>query len=479
MITLRDYQQTQLNQVRAEFSKGHRRVLLQAPTGAGKGAIAGYIVQSATDRSKRVMIIAHRAEILDQLSGHVKSAGIEHSWVQAGKPTNQLRTVQIASIQTLVRRVDQIIPPDLVILDESHHATSLTYKTVMAKWPLAKILGLTATPWRLDGSGLKSEFDVMVLGPTSEWLIDNGFLARPVYYAPPKTVDVSGVKTRCGDYVSNELETLFDTPTVTGNAVEHYIRACPNEKAVAFCVSLKHSQHICDAFNASGISASTIDGEMEREQRKRIMEQFRNGQIKVLTSVDLIGEGVDVPSVGAAILLRPTKSLTLHLQQIGRALRMSPGKERAVILDHAGNLKRHGLAETVREWTLEGQPKRKRGEQEERIDVKQCKKCYVVFQGGRCPNCQTAPEGREVNAVGGQLVQLTEEDKLALKVQRKAEQRNAKSLDDLIALGKSRGYKYPRQWAERLMKFRHERKQTTPRSKEGVGETPEHPAISQ
>ena len=250
-----------------------------------------------------------------------------------------------------------------------------------------------------------------------------------------------------GDFAKEDLEKAVDKPAIIGDAVDHYRRICPNEQAIAFCVSIQHSEHICAAFQAAGFNAESIDGSMGREERGGIMERFRSGATRILTSVDLIGEGVDVPAVTAAMLLRPTMSLGLHLQQIGRALRKAPGKANAIILDHAGNIQRHGLAETEREWSLAGVDKQTR--KSESTGVRTCKKCYAMFKGPRCPQCDTAPEveSRELEQEEGQLKQLTEDEKIALRIQRKSEEKTCRTLQDFTELGKKRGYQHPEKWA--------------------------------
>jgi superfamily II DNA or RNA helicase len=356
-----------------------------------------------------------------------------------------------------------ITPPDFIIMDEAHHYLSKTYKKILLKFNGAKTLGVTATPERLDGKGLGDIFQTMVHGPSVRWLIENGFLAKPVYYAPQKQIDVSQIKKTAGEFNQRQLADAVDKPEITGDAVAHYLKMCPGEQAIAFCVLLSHSEHICEAFNRAGIPAESIDGTMTRQERKGVMDRFRDGTTKILTSVDLIGEGVDVPAVGAAILLRPTQSLGLHLQQVGRCLRPSPGKTRAVILDHAGNCLRHGLAETEREWTLEDGYKQKRKKGEEN-DIVTCVRCYAVYDSteGGCPQCGLTiggdGHGRELNQVKGELIELTDEMTRELAWRKAEENKRCKTLEELVALGKSRGYRYPMQWARKLMAVRNSRK---------------------
>ena len=363
----------------------------------------------------------------------------------------------VASIQTLGRRLDQVTTPDLVIIDEAHHSVSKSYVEMFARWPDAKFIGVTATPERLDGKGLGTMFDRMVMGPSVQWLIDNGFLAKPVYYAPKHTPDLSGVHKVAGDFDRAETEEIIDTPRITGDAVTHYRKFCPNERAVAFCISVAHAQHVADQFCAAGVPAASIDGTLEPEVRSKRVEDLTAGKILVLTSCELISEGFDLPAVNAAILLRPTHSLSMHLQQLGRALRPFPGKTHATILDHVGNCLRHGLAEQERVWDLEGREKRKAKSRP--VETKQCSKCFAIFAGTACPQCGAEREvtGREVEQVDGELQRLSIED-IAAKREERREEGKCRTLEDFRALAARRGYKpgwaYFR-WQARSRKLSH------------------------
>jgi superfamily II DNA or RNA helicase len=350
------------------------------------------------------------------------------------------QAAMVASIQTLGRRLDQVEPPDLVIIDEAHHSVSKTYVEVFARWPDTRFIGVTATPERLDGKGLGAMFDRMVLGPSVQWLIDNGFLARPVYYAPRETVDLSAVAKIAGDFDRAEAEELIDTPKITGDAVSHYRRLCPGQRAVAFCISVAHAQHVADQFCAAGVPAASIDGTLDPEVRAKRVADLTAGRILVLTSCELISEGFDLPAVNAAILLRPTHSLSMHLQQLGRALRPCPGKTHATILDHVGNCLRHGLAEQERAWDLEG--REKRAKKSVPVETKQCSKCFAIFTGTVCPQCgqQREVTAREVEQVDGELQRLSIED-IAAKREARREEGKCRTLEDFKALARERGYK--------------------------------------
>jgi superfamily II DNA or RNA helicase len=293
----------------------------------------------------------------------------------------------------------------------------------------------------------------MVRGPSVRWLIDEGYLSRYRAFAP-STPDLTGVHTRAGDYIQTELDELMGQKAIVGNAVAHYRRLAAGKRAVAFCVSVKHSRNVAEQFRAAGFVAHHLDGETPREERRAAIQAFRDGHIQVLCNVDLFGEGFDLPAIEVAILLRPTKSLGLYLQQVGRALRPYPGKASALILDHAANMREHGLPCDDRDWSLEDRERRKKGEREDVEPIKQCPQCYAVHAPApACPECghvyQAAP--RKLTEVDGELQEIDIE---RAREMRKAEQREARSLDDLIRLAQARGYKNPAAWAAHVMTAR-------------------------
>lgn len=217
-MTLRPYQNQLANDIRAAFGSGSNRPLAVSPTGSGKTVLFSYITSQVLKRGSRVIIVAHRREILDQISATLKCVGVPHGFIQSGK-SMAIQSVMVASVQTLARRLDTVPAPNLVIIDEAHHSVSKSYVQMFAAWPTAKFIGVTATPERLDGKGLGVIFDRMVMGPSVQWLIDNGFLAQPVYYAPREVVDLSQVHTVAGDFDRSEAEEIVDTPRITGDAV--------------------------------------------------------------------------------------------------------------------------------------------------------------------------------------------------------------------------------------------------------------------
>jgi DNA repair protein RadD len=410
-VTLRPYQTEGVEAIRASFARGNRRVLYVAPTGSGKTALFSYIAAGVWRNGKRVTVLCHRDFLLDQVSSALKMNAVPHGLLIGGSYGLPRAPVVVASVFTLANRLQHFKSPDLIVADEAHHLVGgSTWAKVMAAYPQARMLGVTATPERLDGRGLNESFDDMVVGPSTADLIDQGYLAPPEVYAPATLPDLQGVRSRAGDFAVGELSDAMDRPSITGDAVAHYNKLAPGKRAVAFCCSVQHATDVAAGFQAAGIPAATVNGKMERGLIRRTMARFAAGDILVLTAADLISEGYDVPGIEAAILLRPTKSLGLYLQQVGRSLRPAPGKDRAIILDHAGNSRgdRHGLPDAERHWSLMGRAAREAGEKA--APTRQCEQCYAVHRPApKCPRCGFVYpiRPRTVEEVEGDLVRVT------------------------------------------------------------------------
>jgi DNA repair protein RadD len=385
-LNLRLYQVHCVNSIRDAFW-WNRRVLFVLPTGGGKTVIFAYITASAAEKGNAVIILAHRQEIADQISVALTTMGVRHGRIQPGhSPTDDL--VQVGMVQTVARRLHEIAEPKLLIIDEAHHAVAGTWKKIAAAWPNAKILGVTATPERLDGLGMRDAFDELVVGPDVQDLIDQGFLA-PFRYLAPGTVDISSVSTVGGDYNLAELEAAVDQSCITGNAVEHYLKHLARRTAIVFCTTIAHAENVARQFREAGIPAASIDGKMRPDQRREMVERLRSGVIRVLASCEIISEGFDVPAVGGVILLRPTKSFALFRQQVGRALRPKPDGLPAVVLDHVGNVSRHGLPNAPYDWSLDGIKRAARQRKAAAECCRTCAACTLVFGPGQgkdlCP----------------------------------------------------------------------------------------------
>lgn len=453
-VQLRDYQSDLITKVRENFSRV-RSVLIQSPTGSGKTLLTAFMLGTASKKNKTCWFLVHRRELIKQSIETFGAVGIDHGVIAPSFFMQPEKRVQIASVQTVARRFSRIPKPDLIVWDEAHHVAAKSWAVIHDAFSSAYHIGLTATPERLDGTGLGKWFASLVHGPAVTWLIENGFLCPYKLYSPPSGIVTKGLHTRMGDFVKSELVSAVDKPTITGDAIKHYQAHAAGRRAVVFCVSIEHSKHVVDQFRNAGIVAAHVDGETPTDERDDAIRRFRNGDIKVLSNVELFGEGFDLPALECAILLRPTQSLGLYLQQVGRALRPFPGKECAIILDHAGNCQRHGLPDEVRAWSLDGVDKKQKRDEDAGPPVRICKKCFAAQPAGAliCKVCGTEFEiqSREVEQVEGELQEV---DLEAMRIQRKKQQGQAKSYDELIALAKSRGYKSPYAWANHILRAR-------------------------
>lgn len=311
-------------------------------------------------------------------------------------------------VQTACRRLGKMPEPRLIITDENHHCAAVSYRKIYEAFPSAQCLGVTATPIRLNGGGLGDVNDKLVIGASAKWLIENNYLAPYDYYAP-SVADLSGLHTRRGEYATEEVENALDQSVIYGDVIGHYRKLADGKKAICYCSTIKHSPKTAARFQAAGIAAAHIDGQTKKALREDIVERFRKGEIQILCNVDLISEGFDVPDCSCAILLRPTQSLTLYIQQSMRCMRYQPGK-RAVIIDHVGNYMRHGMPDEDREWSLESKKTRKKTvDNAERI--RQCPECYYTFPFAPvCPKCGYAfqMEKQEIEEVSeSELTQIT------------------------------------------------------------------------
>lgn len=434
MLALRPFQSEAIERARAAIRAGSRRVLIQSPTGSGKTVLSAFMLRTVCDRGKRSWFVVHRRELLEQSVATLQSVGLDVATIEAGRDFRSGAPVTVAMVQTLARRMDRVEPPDVVVWDECQHVVSNTYASIQAYLPSETVqIGLSATPERLDGRGLAKHFDVLIPGQSVKWLIGWGFLSPYKYFAPP-TVSADDMGTSMGDYKKSDVVEAVDRPTITGCAIEHYKKLCPGKRALVFCASIEHSEHVAESFRAAGVDAVHLDGETAADVRRDRMADFRAGSLDVISSVDLFGEGLDVPGIEAVILLRPTQSLALHLQQVGRALRPQPGKT-AIICDHVGNVTRHGFPCEDRIWTLEQDRRKRRGT----TPVRTCPSCYAALPiaVSKCPECGhefDTEKSREPEQVAGKLVELTPQ-------QRARQESACETYEELAALGRARGYR--------------------------------------
>lgn len=465
MLALRPYQEDLITVARMHFRAGRKRVLIQLPTGGGKTALSSRMLHTTTDKGKRVWFLCHRRELVSQVRRAFELEGIKYGLVTSSDPMNLRAPAQICSIPTLDKRLDRLPPPDLIVIDECHHSMAKSWSRVINHFPDAYRIGLSATPVRLDGAGLGNHFDAMVTGPSVAWLIENNFLSKYDLYRPANGIDISGLHKRAGEFIQAESIALVDKPKITGDAIAHYRKHCDSARAIAFCVSVEHSRSVAAQFNEQGIPALHIDGKTDDHLRDQMMADFAAGRIRVLCNVDLFGEGYDCPSLEAVILLRPTASLGMYMQQVGRALRVAPGKEHAVILDHVGNSTMHGLPDDDRVWELTAAPpdRKKPAMPPPRV----CSRCFGASKAGsiRCRLClQLFPvDYRQVEQVDGELLPVSPQDlaerERQMAIRRTAqEQGRAQSLEQLVQIGIMRGMRNPEGWAKHVLDAREKKR---------------------
>lgn len=355
---LRDYQQKIINDVRKSWAKGHKRPCIVAPCGSGKTVIASELAKRTTDNGNKVIFLVHRKELCEQTEATFKSYGVN------------MNLCTVGMVQTLTRKT--LEQPKLIIVDENHHVYAKSYTNILDKFQDAYTVGLTATPVRLNGSGLGQINDDLVVGPSVSELIEQKHLSPFKYYSHV-SADTSKLQINRGEFVADEINRMMGQEYIFGNAVENYKKyGC--KKAIVYCSSIQNSTATAEAFQGAWIPSVHVDGNTPKRQREKIMKDFRDGKIRVLCNVDLVSEGFDVPDCDSCILLRPTMSLTLHIQQSMRSMRYMPNKT-AIIIDQVENFKRHGLPDTPREWSLDH--KKKRSDDTEK--VRTCENCYSVY----------------------------------------------------------------------------------------------------
>lgn len=470
-VTLRDYQQDAVNRIRAAYGCGHRSVLFCLPTGGGKTVVFCYVAEAAAEKGRRVVILVHRQELVSQSVEALENLGLEVGVIAPGYDEQPERQIQVASVQSLARRLSRWAGAfDFIVIDEAHHAAAGSWQKCCEAFPDAYRLGVTATPERLDGKALRPWFSELICGPGTWDLMQAGHLSQCKILCPPTGVDFKKLRVLGGDFRKDDATQAMSGATLMGDVVAHYQQHLAPSTAIAFCVTVAHAEAVASMFVAAGVRAATIDGTLSRNARRELIDGLRTGEVQVLCSCEVISEGTDIPSVGGAILCRPTNSLSLFLQQVGRCLRPAAGKTEAVILDHAGNIRRHGLPQDVRIWSLDGAKVRQQDEKRRDAPwVTVCPECFAAIPGGgavdNCPYCGAPiakPKAKPQGCFGeGTLREIRIEDAMIRirakeeKQRKRKQQSQARSLQELQAIAKERGYSPG--WAYHIFRSRNER----------------------
>ncbi len=447
---LRPYQAAAVAEIAGAIKAGRRRIILVAPTGAGKTVIMARLALDARRDGRSILALVHRRELVQQLSGKLFDAGLDHGLVAAGFPSRPGERVQVASISTLharaVRGSAMSLPDaDLILVDEAHHATARTWRQLIAAYPDAIVIGVTATPCRGDGRGLGGIFDCMVECPPISELITAGFLVPTKVYAPTEP-DLAGIKISRGDYNEKQLAERMDGPQLVGDIVTHWHRLAEGRRTVVFATSVAHAIHLRDEFGRSGVAAAHVDGGTPTDERDAILARLAAGSLEVVVNCGVLTEGFDLPTIGCIVMARPTKSLTLFRQIVGRGLRPAPGKDHVLILDHAGATFEHGLIEESIKWTLapdgraERQSRSSRGKTRA-PELKACPECSAIrWSWAPCGECGWRPRVKPqvVETADGDLGQVSA-DRLAMGRKPGFEEKNL-FLAELAWIAAERGY---------------------------------------
>lgn len=422
-----------VEQARQELRKGNKSCLLVSPAGSGKSVVIAEIARLTTLKGGRVMFMVHRQELINQIMESFKANSVD------------LNLCTVMTVGKIRNRLDSLPVPNLIITDETHHSLAKTYRDIYEHYANVPRLGFSATPWRLNGKGLGDVYDAMIEGPDVQWLIDNHYLAPFDYYSVNLIDESKLSKSSTGDYSNKSIDEAVGH-TIYGDVIKTYRDKVDGQQAIVYAHSIAFSKQIAQQFRDAGINAAHCDSKTPQRERDKIMSDFKKGTLKVLSNVDLISEGYNVPDCSCVIMIRPTESLVLFIQQSMRCMRFKPGKQ-ATIIDHVANYTRFGLPNTPHKWTLADREKKKKSTNTI-VDtpIKQCAFCFAVIpaQSKSCPLC-----GHEVEVVQSEIkVDETAriekiESNFRLQadyiVTKKPQELN--SYDELKAYAKAKGYK--------------------------------------
>lgn len=445
-MQLRDYQLKLYEKVQQSFKNKNKRVLVVAPAGAGKSYIFAKMCEIASQKGE-VLILIHRLELKKQ---HIELFD---------KLNINTDNIRIESVFTEVNNLDKHTKPVLIVLDEAHLSKAKSWEKVVQYYDTFTV-GFTASPVRLDNKPLGDIFNDMVEEVDVKYLISHHRLAPYEYYAP-MTVNTDNLKTSMGDYNLIDLETLMRDNTIYSDVINSYKELADNEQCIVYCVNIKHSQETAEKFRNAGYTAECLDSSMNKSDRDRIMKDFRNNKITILCNCGIISEGISIDNVSVCMLLRATQSTALHIQQSMRCMRYQENKI-AKIIDCVGNYTRHGLPDTDREWSLITAPKKHKTINENGdYTIRVCQNCFRTFKTAPvCPYCQAEYKlkEREIQEKENiRLAKITAEEIKEIEHKKKLlrmEVGRAKTKEELIRIGKERGYKNPFYWANMILNNR-------------------------
>ncbi len=426
-MNLRPYQIELINSIRKNIK--YNSICIQSPCGSGKSIVQGMIASNATAKKNRVLFLVHRKELCKQ---------IEQTFIMCNVDFGYCR---VEMVQTVCRNVEKEPVPNIIITDENHHCLARSYIKIYDSFPEAIKLGFTATPIRLGGKGLGSLYNILIKGPDIDWLINNKYLAPFKLYSK-QIVTTNNLHIENGDYNKKEVKDLMEKQFIYGQTIKNYTELAKNKKTIVYCSSIKSSIETVDEFNLNGFKAIHLDSKTPKKEREEIVEKFRNSEVQILSNVDLFGEGFDVPDCECVILLRPTKSLSLYIQQSMRSMRYKDNKL-AIIIDHVGNCFEHGLPNHKHPWSLNDWTKRKKNQTNEE-KIKQCPECFAALEPSVsiCPYCgyEFVQKGKKPKQVKDVILEeITQTD--ILKAKPYSYYKKITTLKELIDFAEIKNYK--------------------------------------
>lgn len=413
--TLRGYQQDNKQKIYDAWGRINS-VMLQMPTGTGKTRLFVSIIKDLFHYGRdnkiapKVLILVHRTELIDQIDEELGYRyNLAHGIIQSGERERKIYPIQLASVQTLSRRLNNWTDKefDFIIVDEAHHVKADSYQKIIKAFPHAKLLGVTATPVRLNGHGFTDTFEELIVSPSVKQFIDSGYLSQYEYYSVARSSfiqkEIDSIKKFSqGDYAESELERVCDNGRIRAQVVKTYLDFANDKKGIVYTINKEHNKNLCDEFNANGVHAVAIDSDTPKEMREQYIQQFRRGDFKIICNVNLFTEGFDCPDIEFIQLARPTKSLALYLQQVGRGLRISESKEKTLFLDNVGLYNRFGFPSSKRMWRHHFEGKYDGNKTEEEVEGNKEAAEVIAPKKERHPNLE---EGHEKV----HLIQTTEE----------------------------------------------------------------------
>lgn len=438
MFQLFDYQQDLVDKARNDLAAGNQGVLIVSPPGSGKSVVISEIARLTVKKGGHVLFFVHRQELVKQIKDSFKQQGVD------------LNHCAIMTVGKVANRLKILPKPNLIIVDESQHSRAKTYLKIFGYYNDVPRLGFTGSPWRLSGKGFKDIYSAMIEGPTTKWLIEHHKLAPFTVYGYQLGNKDLLKKSSTGDYTSKSMDD-FTKSIIHGDIVKSWLKFAKDRKTIIYCHSTSFSKIVAQEFRSAGINAAHADAKTPSNERNKIMDSFKQGQIKVLCNVDLVSEGFNVPDCSCVVLLRPTESLVVYLQQSMRAMRYQPHKQ-AIIIDQVGNFERFGLPDTDYKWTLEDREKhpRKDSGSTEGLQIKTCPDCFAVIKAEcvKCPICghDFSIEIRKIKQKKDQELRAIKAEKFHIDLIAKKKVSELTSFKELTMYAKAKHYKNGWAW---------------------------------